>query len=93
MIEFKAGRSDGDPGDEPVIAGYVYLSIEVPEGEEVSMFSGWVKPPVRALVKAAPDLLEALKQSNRVLSSLPVTGDIVLAVCANDAAIAKATQS
>lgn len=45
------------------------------------------------LIAAAPDLLEALQSSNRVLSSLPVTGDIVMAICANDAAIAKATQS
>jgi hypothetical protein len=33
-------------------------------------------------------LLAALRESNRVLSALPATGDIVRAVCANDLAIA-----
>lgn len=43
------------------------------------------------LIAVAPELLEALQASNRVLSALShVTGDIVRAVCANDAAIDKA---
>ena len=43
------------------------------------------------LIAAAPDLLSALVESNKILHSLPATCDLVRAICANDSAIAKAT--
>jgi hypothetical protein len=65
-ITFKPGLHDGELKDNPKSfpAGLVYLALQAEASdEEYSGFvSGWVRPEVAKLVKAAPELLEALKE-------------------------------
>jgi hypothetical protein len=64
-ITFKPGLHDGELKDNPKSfpAGLVYLALQAEASdEEYSGFvSGWVRPEVAKLVKAAPELLEACK--------------------------------
>lgn len=63
-ITFKPGAHDGEIKDNPsrFPAGLVYLALqpEATDGEYCGFVSGWVRPEVSKLVKAAPELLEAL---------------------------------
>lgn len=64
-ITFTPGAHDGEAKDNPsrFPAGLVYLAVqaEAIDGEYSGYISGWVRPEVAKLVKAAPDLLSALK--------------------------------
>lgn len=65
-ITFTPGAHDGEAKDNPTRfpAGLVYLAVqaEATDGEYSGYASGWVRPEVAKLVKAAPELLEALTE-------------------------------
>jgi hypothetical protein len=50
------------PSIDPIMNGRIYLCIQIDSGHPdiPCQISGWVRPEVAALVKAAPELLDAL---------------------------------
>lgn len=64
-ITLKPGAHDGEIKDNPskFPAGLVYLALqaEASDDEYSGFVSGWVRPELSKLVKAAPELLEALQ--------------------------------
>lgn len=64
IITFKPNFFDGEVKDNShsFPAGLVYLAVQAEASDErySGSISGWVRPEVRSLVKAAPELLEAL---------------------------------
>jgi hypothetical protein len=66
VITFKASLYDGEDRNnprQPFPAGRVYLSVQAETSDEqyAGAISGWVRPEVRSLVKAAPDLLDVIR--------------------------------
>lgn len=63
VIKFTPDRDDGDTDPDPALDGEVYLNVIVSvNAADVGHLSGWVRPEVAALVKAAPDLLALARQ-------------------------------
>lgn len=59
-LKFTSGKYDALPwsdDDHPACTGLVYLDVEADD----SFISGWVKPEIARLVKAAPELLNRLR--------------------------------
>lgn len=62
-IQFITTRLDGDINrTHPILADRVYLNFQgVDAHRDCGLVSGWVTPNLAALVKAAPQMLAALK--------------------------------
>ena len=66
-IKFEAGKDDGNKWKEPeldALAHLVYMHVKA----DVQAFSGWVRPEVRSLIHAAPDLLVAVRKAEAIFT-------------------------
>lgn len=60
-ITFEPTNFDGNVGTSDVLKSLIYLSLVADSGGSYGgSVAGWVRPEVAKLVKAAPDLLQAL---------------------------------
>jgi hypothetical protein len=70
VITLKPGTHDGDSSmTEGMPPGLVYLDAKLEASDEQysGIVSGWMRPEARALLKAAPNLLEKLDQLTLVV--------------------------
>lgn len=72
-LKFVAAEQDGKTSEHGWLKGRVYLEVEAQDeaGADHGMVHGWVTPSVIALIKAAPDLLLALRQTVAALEGKP----------------------
>ena len=93
VYKFIPSRLDGSQSDvEDVDMGHlVYLSIDIPHDDgQIDRISGFVRPSVSALVKAAPKLLCALR---KIRDEHRILGDALLIAWVNEIITAAEGQS
>lgn len=81
-INFLPTSFDGDgPRESGSLNGLMYLSVTADSaGAYGGSISGWVRPEVAKLVKAAPELLEALRAVAENTTSLEMRSQVYAAI-------------